>query len=257
MFGTGRLGTSRFTGSGFGNRFGNGFGGVGFHGRGWGCWNCGFGFGFGFGGFGWGWGWGWNWGWGWGLGPWWWNNLWFSPWYSPWWWGGPVGSVAPYWGDPTPPNYQPDYPPPYQPGDDSPDNSGAYQNAPAPQDESPAQQPSTPPQDSSSIAAQGVSNSAADTGNVAESRPTVLLYLTDGTTFAATDYWIANNQLHYRESYGGEGTLELDQVDWSRTISENAKRGVPFKLKPQPVQPMPAPAQTDKATPVSSAAAAA
>jgi hypothetical protein len=72
------------------------------------------------------------------------------------------------------------------------------------------------------------------TGNVAESRPTVLLYFKDGTVLPASDYWVADNRLHFRVSYGGESTIDINQLDWQRTVNENAKRNVRFALKPQP-----------------------
>jgi hypothetical protein len=34
--------------------------------------------------------------------------------------------------------------------------------------------------------------------------------------------------------YGGESSVDMDQVDMQRTIDENAKRGVRFTLKPKP-----------------------
>jgi hypothetical protein len=257
MFGNGRFGSSQSSGvgNGFGSRLGSGrgsigdpqwsggFGGRGFGGfggrgfgwggRGFGCWGCGFGFGFG-----WGWGWGWNWGWG--LGPWWWYNPWLSPWYYPWW--GPIGYAVPYYAPPD------SYPPPYQPGDnDSSDNSGIDENPPALESAPPADQAPTPaPQDFPNVVTQLQLNPNPDTGDVAQSAPTVLLYLKDGTTFAATDYWIADNKLHYRVSNGEQGVLDMDQLDWERTVNENAKRGVPFRLKPEPVQQMPPAPPADK-----------
>jgi len=72
------------------------------------------------------------------------------------------------------------------------------------------------------------------TGNVAESTPTILLYLKDGTVFPASDYWVADNRLHYRVDYGGENAIDIDQLDLQRTVDENAKRNIRFALKPQP-----------------------
>ncbi len=72
------------------------------------------------------------------------------------------------------------------------------------------------------------------TGNVAESTPTVLMYLKDGTVFPASDYWVADNRLHFRVDYGGENTIDIDQLDLQRTVDENAKRNIRFALKPQP-----------------------
>ena len=72
------------------------------------------------------------------------------------------------------------------------------------------------------------------TGNVADSTPTVLLYMKDGTTFAASDYWVTDGKLHYSVNYSGESSMDVDQLDLQRTVDENAKRGVRFTLKPQP-----------------------
>jgi hypothetical protein len=70
------------------------------------------------------------------------------------------------------------------------------------------------------------------TGNVAATTPTVLIYLNDGTTYAATDYWLADGKLHYYVNYGGENSVDMSQVDLQRTVNENSKRGVRFSLKP-------------------------
>jgi hypothetical protein len=72
------------------------------------------------------------------------------------------------------------------------------------------------------------------TGNVAASTPTALIYLKDGTTYAASDYWLQGGQLHYTVNYGGESTLSMDEVDLQRTVDENARRGIHFSLKPNP-----------------------
>jgi hypothetical protein len=71
------------------------------------------------------------------------------------------------------------------------------------------------------------------TGNVAEFTPTVLLYFKDGSMSLATDYWLADNKLHYVVSYSGESVTGMDQLDLQRTIDENAKRGVHFSLRPK------------------------
>jgi hypothetical protein len=77
---------------------------------------------------------------------------------------------------------------------------------------------------------------------VAQSMPTVLLYLKDGTMYPATDYWLVDNKLHYRANYGAESVVNLDEVDLQRTVDENARRGVRFTLKPNPNGPTAAPA---------------
>jgi hypothetical protein len=80
----------------------------------------------------------------------------------------------------------------------------------------------------------GSPNTNPLTGNLADWTPTILLYLKDGTMLAANDYWNADNKLHYLVNYGGESTVEMDQLDLQRTVDENGKRGVKFWLKPIP-----------------------
>src|SRR5271170_5464337 len=62
----------------------------------------------------------------------------------------------------------------------------------------------------------------------------VLLYLKDGSSFAVSDYWLADGKLHYVTSYGGDNAVDESRVDLQRTVNENAARGVDFTLKPQP-----------------------
>jgi hypothetical protein len=200
---------------------GSGWGGGwhgGWHGGWGGCWGCGFGWGWGFG-FGWGWGgfWGPAWGWG---------GYWpgYSLGYYPYWPGG-------YYGDP---GYSIGYGDngDYSSSNNGPvdNNSGSYNAAPV------------VPDNSGSVAEpQGSPNDNPDTGNVSSSRPTVLLYLKDGTTYAASDYWLQDGQLHYTVNYGGENTLDMDELDLQRTVNENARRGVNFSLHPNPstVNPQP------------------
>jgi hypothetical protein len=62
----------------------------------------------------------------------------------------------------------------------------------------------------------------------------VVLYMKTGTVYAVKDYWIAEGKLHYRPSYGGENTIEMDDLDLQQTVDVNAKSGVNFTLRPQP-----------------------
>ena len=62
----------------------------------------------------------------------------------------------------------------------------------------------------------------------------VLLYLKDGSSFAVSDYWLADGKLHYVTSYGGDNAVDESKVDLQRTVNENAARGVDFTLRPQP-----------------------
>jgi hypothetical protein len=62
----------------------------------------------------------------------------------------------------------------------------------------------------------------------------VALYMKSGTVYGVTDYWIADGKLHYRPSYGGENTIEMDDLDLQQTVDVNAKSGVNFTLRPRP-----------------------
>src|SRR3984957_4680362 len=105
----------------------------------------------------------------------------------------------------------------------------SYDNTPAYNANNNADTYQTPPADRDY---QGYENTNPVTGNVAATTPTVLIYLNDGTTYAATDYWLADGKLHYYVNYGGESSVDMSQVDLQRTVNENSKRGVRFSLKP-------------------------
>jgi hypothetical protein len=187
-----------FHGGGYYGGWHGGWGGYGWRGGWGGCWGCGFGWGFG-----WGWGWGGYWP-GYSLG------------YYPYWPG--------YYGDP---GYSIGYGDNgnYSGSDNGPvdNNSGNYNAGPV------------APDNSGGIAEpQGSPNDNPVTGNVSSSRPTVLLYLKDGTTYAASDYWLQDGVLHYTVNYGGENTLNMDEIDLQRTVNENARRGINFSLHPNP-----------------------
>jgi hypothetical protein len=71
-------------------------------------------------------------------------------------------------------------------------------------------------------------------GSASSSDSEVVLFLKDGTVYAITDYWIADNKLHYVTNYGGENSIPLDQLDIQRTVDVNAKRGINITLRPTP-----------------------
>jgi hypothetical protein len=73
-------------------------------------------------------------------------------------------------------------------------------------------------------------------GSASSSDGEVVLFLKDGTVYAITDYWIADNKLHYVTNYGGENSIPLDQLDMQRTVDTNAKRGINITLRPTPQQ---------------------
>ena len=66
------------------------------------------------------------------------------------------------------------------------------------------------------------------------------LYLKDGTMYSARNCWLAEGKLHCTGTDLSESVFELDAIDFQRTVDENAKRGVPFTLKPKSTSPKPA-----------------
>lgn len=91
----------------------------------------------------------------------------------------------------------------------------------------------------------------------------VELYLTDGTVYNVTDYWLVNGQLHFKtlEENGTklvEHTIEFDMLDLQKTLDTNTRRGFRFVLRNEPIDqylqnhPMsipPAPAPSGSAQP--------
>jgi hypothetical protein len=71
-------------------------------------------------------------------------------------------------------------------------------------------------------------------GSASSSDSEVVLFMKDGTVYAITDYWVADNKLHYVTNYGGENSLPLEQIDMQRTVDVNAKRGIKITLRPTP-----------------------
>jgi hypothetical protein len=65
-------------------------------------------------------------------------------------------------------------------------------------------------------------------------RVSAVLYLKDGSSYAVTDYWLADGKIHYVTSYGGENSIDQDALDLQRTVNENAAQGLTFTLRPAP-----------------------
>lgn len=61
----------------------------------------------------------------------------------------------------------------------------------------------------------------------------LLLYLSDGSVYGLTEYWVADGKLHYVTTYGGENAIDMSLVDVQHTVDVNAKRGVKFVLGPR------------------------
>jgi hypothetical protein len=62
----------------------------------------------------------------------------------------------------------------------------------------------------------------------------VVLYLKDGTVYLVSDYWYADNKIHYVTSDQAEHTVDMDDLDLQKTVDVNARRGVTFTLRPDP-----------------------
>ena len=75
---------------------------------------------------------------------------------------------------------------------------------------------------------------AAADNSAASANAGAVIYLNDGTSFAVTDYWVADYKLHYVIDGARENVIDLDQIDVQRTVDENAARGVNFTLRPAP-----------------------
>ena len=90
----------------------------------------------------------------------------------------------------------------------------------------------TSPQDNASEWLDAPQNSSQVSN--ATPRPYVVIFLRDGSSYAVSDYWLAGGKLHYITSYGGENSVDLNQLDLQRTVNDNATRGVEFTLRPTP-----------------------
>jgi hypothetical protein len=71
--------------------------------------------------------------------------------------------------------------------------------------------------------------------NVSAEKFETVLYLKDGTVYAVINYWLADGKLVYQTNYGGENSIDLDQIEMQKTVDVNASRGVNFTLRPKPL----------------------
>lgn len=66
------------------------------------------------------------------------------------------------------------------------------------------------------------------------------LFLKDGTILTVTDYWVVDDQLHYKTLAGGatpvEQVIAFDELDLQRTIDVAEERGFRFVLRNQPLE---------------------
>jgi hypothetical protein len=64
------------------------------------------------------------------------------------------------------------------------------------------------------------------------------LYLANGSTIAAKDWWVAQGRLQYITDSGQTGAVDVLQLDLERTINENHQRALDFRLKFTPPSDM-------------------
>jgi hypothetical protein len=67
------------------------------------------------------------------------------------------------------------------------------------------------------------------------------LIFKDGTTYTVKDYWVVDNQLHFKTVEEGgtmsrEQTRDFDQLDLQKTVDSNAQRGFRFVLRNEPME---------------------
>ncbi|HYB61507.1 MAG TPA: hypothetical protein VEH50_08515 [Methylomirabilota bacterium] len=224
-FGTGAAPVGRL-GVGATGRFNTRWGGRDWYGR---SWRNRF---YGFNRFpGWGWNYGLGWGWGWGLG---WGLGYFDPcwnnWlYGPGWaWDYPSCYGYSYYSPYI--NYYPEY-------DDSADSVDTSSYS-APADNTPVEDENAASPYNPAATEENADNTATGSANSAQP---ILIFLKNGAEFDVTSYWFEGGKLHYTLADGGEIAIGVDQVDLQRTVQQNARRGVQFKLEDSQGGSSPAP----------------
>lgn len=81
-----------------------------------------------------------------------------------------------------------------------------------------------------SAAVPGEDNEFFSDASATAEAPFVLLQLKDGSMYGLTRYWVEDGRLYYMTTYGGENSVPLDRVDFSKTAQLNADRNIPFVL---------------------------
>jgi len=67
------------------------------------------------------------------------------------------------------------------------------------------------------------------------------LFLNDGTVYSVTDYWLLDNQVHFkvideRSGKPVEQVIPLDALDLQTTVDVNTRRGFRFVLRDEPME---------------------
>ena len=79
---------------------------------------------------------------------------------------------------------------------------------------------------------EGGTNAPLEAPNAPSAVPEPVLYLRNGSAVSVADYWLSDSKLHYVTDDGVEKTIDLDQLDFQRTVDYNASRGMNFTLDP-------------------------
>jgi hypothetical protein len=104
------------------------------------------------------------------------------------------------------------------------------------------------PANSSDAQGDAQSGAGADVQASDISNDTVI-YLQDGSSFAASDYWVADGQLYYVTPHGIQNSVDLKLFDVQRTTDENASRGIAVTLRNAPSSAAPAQQQDSQPPP--------
>jgi hypothetical protein len=72
-------------------------------------------------------------------------------------------------------------------------------------------------------------------------RPMITVFLRDGSSYGALDYWVTNGVLHIETTYGAHKTFPVSDVDLERTGKENAEHGINFTFHTLPMVSDPGP----------------
>ena len=62
----------------------------------------------------------------------------------------------------------------------------------------------------------------------------LVIYLRDGSGYGVTDYWVADGKLNFVTTYNSEKSVPFENVNWQRTVDDNAARGLYFTLRYSP-----------------------
>jgi hypothetical protein len=77
-------------------------------------------------------------------------------------------------------------------------------------------------------------DAATEAADEAAGKDSFLLVLKNGTSHAATDYWLADGYLEYVSLDRTRSHVPLEALDLQKTVVENSRRGLPFVLRSAP-----------------------